>query len=410
MSQSGIRLAVLAATFLAAPLVQAHGPVPRIVEATEIDARVLVSDSATGEVIVLDLPAGEVVTRLSTPPHVLSFGLAADGRHAFAMRGRDTDRDTVTVIDTGVADGVAIFPTIARTFTGHAPGGVRHGQLATVGGKTAVLNEEVAEIEIYGSDDFGGLDAVPTRVIKTSAPDHYHYLEAGDYLYVGHLAKGLVQIIDRASGEEAGRVGSCPILHGMAKDEASGRLFFACMQNVMVVGTRGDEMNTEVARIPYPDKQRIAIFFEGRDGVFWGSTEGANPAILRLDTTKQPYEFQAVPVNSAIQRGSTDDGEFLVLYSRTGQLEIRDGGTGDLLREVKVSESFDADYHEHVDKALLPDIVTLGHRAYVSIPPEGTLVEVDLDSGEVERTLQLGGEPTRMLIVPAGARKAALAD
>src|SRR5690606_14455165 len=150
-----------------------------------------------------------------------------------------------------------------------------------------------------------------------------------------------------------------------------------------------EEMNKEVARVPYPAKQRIAIFINGRDGVFWGSTEGANPAILRLDTAKEPYEFQSIPVNSAIQRGSSEDGEFLVLYSRSGQLEIRDGGSGELLREVKVSAPFDAEYHEHVDKALLPDIVTLGHRAYVTIPPEGTLVEVDLRSGEVERTLKL---------------------
>ncbi|MEZ5565384.1 MAG: hypothetical protein R3F24_07635 [Gammaproteobacteria bacterium] len=132
-----------------------------------------------------------------------------------------------------------------------------------------MLNEESAEMEIYETDAFGSLAAVPTRIIKLAAPDHYHYQEAGDHLYVGHLAKGLVQILDRKTGTEVGRIGKCPVLHGMAKDEASGRLFFACMANVMVIGTRGAEKDQEVARIPYPGKQRIAVFFNGRDRVLW---------------------------------------------------------------------------------------------------------------------------------------------
>ena len=123
------------------------------------------------------------------------------------MRGRDTKRDTVTVIDTGMdGSGKFLFPAIVRTWLGDAPGGVHEGHLASVGGQDALFNEGTGEVEIFGAEDFGSLAAVPVRTIKLAAPDHYHYEEAGDNLYVGHLAKGLVQILDRNSGKEVARV------------------------------------------------------------------------------------------------------------------------------------------------------------------------------------------------------------
>ncbi|MBL8200091.1 MAG: hypothetical protein JNK40_03885 [Chromatiales bacterium] len=400
----GLIAAGLLAVLAAAPAALAHGPVARNAEGQVAAARLFASDSATGEVVAIDLPEGKVVTRLATPPYILTLGLTQDSRYLFAMRGRDTKRDTITVIDTGVEAGAGkfLFPSVVRSWVGSAPGGVHDGHLSTIGGQDAVFNEGTGEVEIYEASDFGSLGAVPVRRLKLAAPDHYHYQEAGDNLYVGHLAKGLVQILDRQSGREVARVAGCPVLHGMCDDQETGRLFFACMGNVVVVGTRGEEANREVARIPYPSKQRAAIFMHGKDGVMWGTSEGANPAILRLDGRKQPYAFESIPVNAAIQRGVTEDGSFILLYSRDGTLDIRDGGTGESLRKVRVSRKFDSEYHEHVDKALLPEIVTLGNTAYITIPPKGVIVEVDILAGKVLRKIKVGGQPTRLVVVKAG--------
>jgi len=386
----------------------AHGPVARKAEGQAAAARLFTSDSATGEVVAIDLPSGEVVTRLATPPYVLTLGLTGDDRYLFAFRGRDTTRDTVTVIDTGLrGDGRFVFPAIVRSWMGDAPGGVRDGYLASIGGQDAVFNEAAGEVQIYERNDFASLEAVPVRTLKLAAPDHYHYQEAGDNLFVGHLAKGLVQVLDRSSGREVARVPGCPVLHGMCDDEATGRLLFACMTDVVVVGTRGEEANREVARIPYPSKRRVAAFMHGRDGVLWGTSEGANPAILRLDSRRQPYAFETVPVNAAIQKGITADGRYLLLYSRDGTLDIRDGGTGESLRTVRISRKFASEYHEHVDKALLPEIITDGNSAWITIPPKGQLVEVDIEAGKVKRRLKIGGQPTRLVLVRAGATASA---
>lgn len=389
-------------------LVSAHGPIARENDARPTSGRLFTSDSATGEVVALDLPGGEVVTRLATPPLILSLGLGHEGRYVFAMRGRNTDRDTITVIDSGFeGGGLAHVPAIVRTFTGTAPGGIRDGFLSTVAGRNAIFQESAGEIEVLEGDGFGSLAAIGLRRIKLAAPDHYHYLEAGRYLYVGHLAKGFVQILDAKSGREKARIGGCPVLHGMAADAASGRLFFACMNGVLVVGTRGKEMNREVARIPYPGKQRIAAFRHGANGVLWGSSEGANPTLQRLDPAVQPFAFQSVPVESAIQQATSEDGRYLFVYLRNGKLEIRDGASGALLRDVTVSRPFESEYHEHVDKALLPDIVSEGKLAWVTIPPEGVIVEVDVEDGREVRRFPVGGQPTRLVLVKPPAAAAA---
>lgn len=380
---------------------EAHGPIARTAEGQPAEARLFTSDSATGEVVAVDLPTGNVIAHLSTPPNVLILALSHDSQYLFAMRGRNTLRDVITVIDTGLQapGGKFRYPAIARSWLGSAPGGVHDGHLLTVGGRDAVFNEGTAEVEIYESSKFESLDAVPVRRIKLSAPDHYQYLEAGDNLYVGHLAKGMVQVLNRLSGKEVTRVEGCPVLHGTGDDPASGRLFFACMRDVLVVGTRGTESNKQVARIPYPSTQRVGTFMHGKDGVLWGTSEGTNEVILRLDSRNRPYAFESIPVNAAIQRGVSEDGRLMLLYSRDGTLEIRDGATGEPLRTVRISKPFDGEYHEHVDKALLPGIVTLDNMAYITIPPEGVIVEVDMLAGKVVRKIKVGGQPTRLVLV-----------
>ena len=382
-----------------------HGPVTRKADADAAEARLFTADSETGTVVAVDLPNGRIVARLATPPFILSLALSNDGKFVFAMRGRDTDRDTITVIDPGMstASGHGRFPTIARTFVGSAPGGTHDGLLASVGGQDAIFQEGVGQIDIFGGNDFGSLSGIPVRQIKLAAPDHYFFLEAGNHLYVGHLAKSLVQILDRETGTEVGRIGNCPVLHGMGRDETTGRLFFACMKDVLVVGTKGDEADREISRIPYPTEQRIGVLIKGKNRVLWGSTEGALPALYRLNPAREPYQFDTVPVESSIQLAGTEDGSILMVYSRNGTLDIRDGGDGKLIRQVRISGPFVKEYHEHVDRAILPDILAIGDRAYISVPPEGVIGEVDIKQGKVLRRINVGGQPTRLLTVKAAS-------
>ncbi len=376
----------------------AHGPVARVPAVWTQQARLFAADASNGEMVVIDLPQGNTVTRIPTPPFAMVVGFSGDEQYLVTMRGRSTDQDWVSVIRTGFdpATGEARFPHVTRTFLGSAPGGARHGHLASVGGKDAIFMEDRGELVVYDNIGIGSPDASNERRYTVAAPDHYFYLEAEDKLYIGHLGKGFIQVLKRDSGKEVTRIPGCPVLHGMAKDESSGRLLYACQGNVVVIGTQGDEADQEVARIPYPGSQRVGAFLRGKDQVLWGYTEGKLTALYRLDLARQPYSFDILPLNSSIQQNVNDNGSLLMVLLRSGVLEIRDGGNGELLRSVSISKAFDAEFHEHVDKAILPDIQTLGGLAYVSLPHEGRIAEVDLQTAKVVRYLEIGGEPSRL--------------
>jgi hypothetical protein len=380
-----------------------HSPVDRVSEAQTGQARLFAADAATGEIIAIDLPDGDTVVRLTTPPYVMQLGLSSDGQHLFALRGSSTDRDWVTIIHTGfdVTNGEVRPPYVARTFLGFDPGSVNNGSLATVGGKDAIFMEGTGEIIVFEGNGFTGFDEVKVRKYKLAGPTHYHYLEVGDNLYVGHLNQAFVQVLNRESGAEVARISGCPRLHGKALDEPTGRLFFPCLSDVMVIGTQGEEANREVARISYPERQRVASFLKGKDRVFWGYTEGILPVLYRLDAAREPYAFETLPVEASIRQNVTEDGNLLLVLTKTGVLEIRDGGSGELIRKVTVSKPFEKELRESVGQAILPDIVTFGDRAYVSLPHEGRIAEVHLTDGTVIRHLQVGGEPTRIVLVVA---------
>ncbi len=133
--------------------------------------------------------------------------------------------------------------------------------------------------------------------------------------------------------------------------------------------------------------------------MLWGYTESEQAELQRLDAAKEPYAIEALPVEPSLQQMTSPDGEYLLVYARSGILEIRDGGTGELIRQVRVAREFDQPYHEDADQARLPDIRFLGDRAYVTLPHEGRIAEVDVPSGELKRHIEVGGRPTRMVAV-----------
>ena len=379
----------------------AHGPVERVPAARQQEARLFGADAATGEILVVDLPEGNVLTRIATPPFIMAAGFSKDGQYLFAMRGKDTDRNWVTVIDTGldITTGNYRFPKVVRTFLGSNPGPDKNGYMPTVGGKNAVFMEGTGEIHVFENDQFGGLHDVGIRRYELPAPDHTFYQEVGDKLYIGMLAQGYVQVLNRETGSPVARISGCPVLHGIAYDEVTQRVFFACQGNILVVGTQGNEADREVARIAYPLSQRAAMFRKGKGQIWWGYTEGTMPVLYRLDGGRQPYVLDVLPVDASIRQNSTANGMLLLVLNRSGVFEVRDGGSGELIHSITVSAPFEGEYDEHVDKAILPDIQSSGNLAYITLPHEGRIAEVDMQEGALIRHLEVGGEPTRLRLL-----------
>ncbi|MBE3563788.1 MAG: hypothetical protein IMX05_08740 [Hydrogenibacillus schlegelii] len=108
--------------------------------------------------------------------------------------------------------------------------------------------EKTGVLTVYDGD-WGRPGGVQVRTIRLAAPDHVHFVETDDALYVGFLRQGFVQAIDKAIGAEFARLSGCPALHGVAYDPDTGRTFWGCKNDVMVVGTRGPEKGKHVGRI-----------------------------------------------------------------------------------------------------------------------------------------------------------------
>jgi hypothetical protein len=269
----------------------------------------------------------------------------------------------------------------------------------TVGGQDAIFLEGVGEVVIFEGHEFSGLNAVPTRRFKVAAPAHLHYMEVGQNLYFGHLSEGFVQVLNRETGAEVARINDCPAVHGRFHDEASGRLFYPCLKDVIVIGTRGRETNQVVTRLSYPEDQRIGSFLNSKSQIHWGFTMGTLPVLYRLDASREPYVIEAVPVTASVQQGVTEDGSLLLSFTRDGVLETRDGSSGKLLRTLEISKSLSKDPHEMLDKAVLPDIRVVNDLAYVSLPHEGRIAVVDLDANKIVRYLDVGGQPTRIIVI-----------
>jgi len=382
----------------------AHGATEQFIETELVPTRLFTADAETGAVLAINLPTGNVVARLSTPPFVMLLGLSPDRRHLFAMRGRNTDRDWITVIDTGFDPETRMMrgPHVARTILGDKPAGVIEGRLTTVDSRIAVFMEGTGELQVFTDNKFSTPESLSITTYALGAPDHYHYLETDRYLYVGHFRNGFLQILDRDDGREVGRIGNCAGLHGMGRDEATGRLFFACRADVLVVGTKGAESNREVARIAYPER-RLGTLLQGKDRVLWGYDEGAMPSLYRLDAARQPYSFNALPIDSSIHQRVTADRSRLLVLTWSGELQVRDAWSGSLIRTVDIARPFAEDLKENTDKAVLPDIDTEGNRAYISLPHQGQIAEVDLDEGAVLRYFDTGGQPTRVVLLKATA-------
>ncbi|MDJ0927730.1 MAG: hypothetical protein QNJ73_08775 [Gammaproteobacteria bacterium] len=379
-----------------------HGEVDRVTEAKPGHIRILTADAGSGEIITLDLPDGEVVSRIQAPRYTITIGLSSDHQHLYVLRGRSTDRDWVTVINTGVtpASNEIRPPFVARTLPAEAASGPFHNVMPTIGGKDFLFMEDSAEMVVMEDENFATYDPVPVTRYQLAAPDHYFYIETEENFYIGHLRRGFVQVLSKETGAEVIRIRGCPALHGKAKDPVTGRLFFACDPNIMVVGTRGDEINTVLTRINYPGDLRVGAFLKGKGRVLWGFTEGTVPIVYRFDTATEPYVLTPVSVGASVRQEVTEDGGLLLSLTRGGVLQIRDGDSGKLLRAAVIADPFTQSLHEMTDKAVLPDIGTLGDRAFVTLPHQGRIAEVDLTAGELVRHYDIGGSPTRLVVIP----------
>lgn len=383
---------VLAAFGWLASLALAHAAVPERPEAFQAEARLFVLDNRpeASRVVAVDLPAGRPVAEVSVPPRGMSLVATPSGRYLLVSRGRDTDRQWLTVIWTGKEEGRWSRPVVVRSLLLGRGWNIGHGAEAyTLGDRLLAFAERDAVAFHFPEESLAPEAAFQAERIRLPNPDHYHVVEAPEGVYLTLLARGQVMLMDRGL-REAKASFPCPVQHGETFHEATGRSFFACARDVLAV-----EGGRELKRLPYPVGERIGAFLEG-EGAFFGYSDGVQH-LQRLDPVA--LALTPIPLGGVFIRGASDGKRLYVLLT-DGRLQVREAREGRLLREVRVSRPF-PEMDEDTGGAIYPDLAPWPERGlvYASLPHLGLVAEVDVERGRVVRYLRVGGSPTRLVLV-----------
>lgn len=369
-----------------------HRAVPETPEAYPAEARLFALDNRSGasRLLALDLPEGRVVAELSLPPRGMSLVATPSGRYLLVSRGRDTDRQWLTVVWTGKEEGRWSRPVVAKSLLQGRGWNIGHGSEAyTLGGRLLAFAEREGVALLFPEESLAPEAPFQAERLRLPNPDHYHVVEAPEGTYLTLLARGQVVLFDRGLREERARF-SCPVEHGEAFHPGTGRSFFACARDVLAV-----EGGKELKRLAYPVQERIGAFLEG-EGVFFGYSDGVQH-LQRLDPVA--LTLTPIPLGGVFIRGKSD-GQRLYILLTDGRLQVREAREGRVLKEVRVSPPFPA-VDEDTGGAIYPDIAPWPERglAYVSLPHLGLVAEVDVAKGRLVRYLRVGGSPTRLVLV-----------
>ncbi|MCX7851057.1 MAG: hypothetical protein N2324_13030, partial [Thermus sp.] len=205
-------------------------------EAYQAEARLFALDNGPGQsrLLALDLPGGGVVAELSLPPRGVSLVATPSGRYLLVSRGRDTDRQWLTVVWTGKEEGRWSRPVVAKSLLQGRGWNIGHGAKAyTLGDRLLAFSEREGVALLFPEESLAPEAAFTPERLRLPNPDHYHVVEAPEGTYLTLLARGQVILLDRALREERGRF-PCPIQHGEAFHAPTGRSFFACAKDVPV--------------------------------------------------------------------------------------------------------------------------------------------------------------------------------
>jgi len=344
--------------------------------------RLVVADGRLGQLQIIDLEKGQVVAAFSTPGPASVYP-SGNGQYAFAVH---REQNRVSVVYGGLRledhgdhkDLVVEAPYILHTLTS----GPKPTHFKTHAGVVTIYNDGDGTVAVLEEKDLG----LRLRVseVATGAPDHGAPLFMGGHVLVGSLNRGVVEVYTRL-GRKVSSFEGCPRLHGAAI--LGSRVAFGCADGVLLLEQRGLQFVGRKLPNPSgtPERVRVGtVVSHSRYPFFIGNF---GQGLARIDTQITPYPLPAQPVRFGFDREGT-----LVAITANGQLHTLEAASGKVLRSLQVSEPIAATG----EGAVRPGLALGDGVAYVSLPSQGEVLEVELRSLEVKRRFAVGGTPASL--------------
>ncbi|MGQ4618798.1 zinc ABC transporter permease AztB [Nocardia sp. R7R-8] len=355
-----------------------HGYVAGAEEADEAQPRLVVTDSGSGAVRVVDLITEDVIDlgRVEGVGH-----LTADGRFAFLSA-----RDGVRIVDAGTwtvdhGDHVHYYRAPARDLGTLADRAVSaaHADSAV----TALLSE-TGGTTLLDRPALGIGSRHERGVIADGAAVPY-----AEHLLVAVPARDRIEVRTRDGATAAVLAQECPRPHGSAVTRRG--VVFGCADGALVVTARNAVFTGE--KIPYPhgtpDGDRATEFVH-RPGSTTLVARAGRRGVWVLDVHRKTWT--AVDIGSVVAANTAGAGAALLALTADGVLHSYDAVSG---RETAEARPLTTPVP---DGAPAPLILVDEHRAYLNDPAARAIHEIDYtDDLRIARTFGLDIVPTAMV-------------
>lgn len=359
-----------------------------------------------GGVLVLDATSLEVVADLPSEGY-LRVNPAGDGRHVLV-----STTGGFQVLDAGTwgqeHGDHSHYYTLEPSLTDVTYPAEKPGHVVVHDGRTALFDDGTGEITVVDAAEVGAGPSDDARTLTTPDPHHGVAVELHDGTLV--VSEGTedertgVRALD-ADGTEIAAIDTCPGVHGesVAADDVVAIgcqdgvvLFkdgaFTKVQSPDAYGRIGNQAGSHVSPYVLGDyKSDPDADLERPTRVSLVDTRDAS---LRLVDLPASYTFRS------LARG--DDGEAIVLGT-DGALHVIDPEAGAVVRSVPVVDAWEEP--EEWQEAR-PAVRVHDGTAYVTDPANRAIHAVDIETGEVFRTVELDVVPDEVAIATGDSGEA----
>ncbi len=356
-------------------------------------ARLVVADALAHTLTVLDPASDERLATFGTPGRIGNVVRSSNGRWVFAVH---TDANRLTVLDSGLRqvdhgdhqDLVIGAPFVRATVhPGRKPIDFWSGHgMATVhnddDGMLRVLDEERLE------------ETVTLARINGAGTGHNNAVVLEETVLLSLASEGRVTAYGLADGRAGQTFEGCPGRNGWTTPSKT-LAAAGCTDGVMLFTKEGAQITARKIGEPSgsPEAARVSTLASHPASAILIGNFGQGLALVRPDATEvQPIPLAAAPVRFAFDGSGTR----LIVLTIDGKVQALDPERGDTLWTVDAVTPVDT----VTVGAPRPSLAVGSEVAYLTDPPAGRIVKVDLATGRVFGTpISLGGTPTALALV-----------